>query len=284
MNDPHVTALHYWVEHDESVDYDDARPLEYENELFRVCINNRQVTIRPKVHYASEEEAREAVEIFIRNWEFDAALNLGGSKFSLRYSAADISDRNPTPSPPGVVQLSVAPIRLGHLQFSVQRLRIRTESYPSPPLGPMLEVDTQFVQAMLSRLERFQKGREPLASMAYFCLTTLRNNTPKGEGKASNDNQVRGYYAISRQVLKQVSRLSSERGGSEARKGGGLGKDFTNEEKRFLVAAVRAFIRRAAEKETNPGHCLAEITLADLPTVPKPREQHQEQDASHQVR
>ena len=24
MNDPHVNALHYWVEHDESVDYDNA--------------------------------------------------------------------------------------------------------------------------------------------------------------------------------------------------------------------------------------------------------------------
>ena len=25
MNDPHVTALHYWVEHDDSVDYDNAK-------------------------------------------------------------------------------------------------------------------------------------------------------------------------------------------------------------------------------------------------------------------
>ena len=33
MNDPHVTALHYWVEHDDSVDYDHAVPMDYEDDL-----------------------------------------------------------------------------------------------------------------------------------------------------------------------------------------------------------------------------------------------------------
>lgn len=268
MNDPHVTALHYWVVHDDSVDYKQAQPLEYENELFRVQVNSRQVTITPKYHYATEERAREVVEGFIRTWEFDAALESGSGRFSLKYSGADICDRSPTPAPPGVVNLSFT-ARAGH-PTATARLRVGRGSYPSPPPGPMLNVDTPFVQAMLLRLERYYRGREPLASMAYLCLTALEENAPKGEGKANKDKQVRSHYVISRHVLRQVRWLSSEKGGSEARKGGGLDEDFTEEERKFLVAAVRIFIRRAAEKETHPNQCLRKITLADLPTVPKP--------------
>ena len=44
--------------HDDSVDYDDAEPMEWENEQFRLHVNKRQVIITPKNHYASEEEAK----------------------------------------------------------------------------------------------------------------------------------------------------------------------------------------------------------------------------------
>ena len=266
MNDPHVVALHYWVEHDESVDYEDARPLQCENELFHVHADKKQVTIRPKDHYASEEEAREVVEVFIRNWEFHAALDLGGGAFSLAYGGADVYDRDPTPSPSGTVRLS-GNLRAGPAMGRA-RLSVGRTSYPSPPSGPLLNADAPFVQSMLSRLERFYRGREPLATMAYFCLTTLEESAPKSQGATSKDKQIRDHYSISRRVLKEVARLSSEKGGPEARKGGGLGNEYTEEEKRFLIAAVKAFILRAAEKESDPRQCLPEITAADLPSVP----------------
>ena len=53
MNDPHVTALHYWVEHDDSVDYDNTVPLDYEDDHVEVHLEKRQLTLRPKKHYAS---------------------------------------------------------------------------------------------------------------------------------------------------------------------------------------------------------------------------------------
>ena len=270
MNDPHVTALHYWVEHDESVDYEGASPFEYENETLQVCVKDKQVTIRPKEHYASEEEALEAVDIFVRNWEFDAAIDSGSSRFSLTYTGADIYDRNPAPTPPGVISLA-GHVRAGPARMHA-RLRVGRKSYPSPSSGAMLNVDSNVVQAMLYRLEKHFRGIEPLASMAYFCLTTLMDSVPKGEGKASKHKQTRDHYGISLRVLAQVSRLSSEKGGSEARKAVGLGVDFTKEERIFLIAAVRAFIRRIAEKETFTKKCLPEITLADLPAVPKQKE------------
>ena len=270
MNDPHVTALHYWVEHDESVDYEGASPFKYENESLQVCVKDKHVTIRPKEHYASEEEALEAVDIFVRNWEFDAAIDSGSSRFSLTYAGADRCDRDPAPTPPGVIPLA-GHLRSGPVRMRA-RLRVGRKSYPSPSSGPMLNVDSNVVQAMLYRLEKHLRGIEPLASMAYFCLTALEDSAPKGKDKTSKDKRTRDHYGISVGVLNQVSRLSSEKGGSEARKGIGLGDDFTKEEKSFLVAAVRAFIRRVAEKETFTKKCLPEVTLADLPSVTKQKE------------
>ena len=277
-NDPHVTALHYWVEHDESVDYTNAGPFTYESELFHLHIANRQVSIRPKKHFAREEEARDAFEAFISNWEFDTALDLGGGTFSLKYSGADIVDRDPKPSPTGILQASNT-IRAGHPTIRA-RARIGRTTYPAPPPGLMLKVDAPYVQAMLLRLERYYKGREPLPAMAYFCLTTMEANAPKGKG--NKDRRIGSHFAISRPVLKQVSRLSSEKGGSEARKGGALGKNLTKEERRFLVAAVQAFIRRAAEKDTDSIQCLPDITLADLPAAPESKELHQDQVGADQ--
>ena len=276
MNDPHVTALHYWVNHDDSVDYDDAQPLEFENELFHFRVNKKKVTIRPKVHFATEEEAREAVELLVRNWEFDAALDSGSNRFSLIYGWTDICDRNPTPTPTpaGVIQLSAQ----GHFAPATGSVTVKTRRrfYPDPPSSPTLYVDAPHVQAMLSRLERYYKGGEPLGSMAYFCLTTLQDSVPKFVGEGEEEKRTRDYYAISRRVQKLVSRLSSEKGGSEARKGAGFDKNFTKEERTFLEAAVRAIIRRAAEKHTNPELSLPAITLADFPPVSTTDESPQE--------
>ena len=263
MNDPHVTALHYWVNHDDSVDYENAQPIECEHGLFYLHVIHRQVTITLKDHYASEEEARATVEGFIHQWEFEAALHSGSSKFSLAYSGADVIDRNPTPPPPGTVEAR-ATFRAGHSTFSA-RVRVGKTSYPSPPSGPKLRLDIPVVQTMLSQLEMYHKRRALLASMAYFCLTALEGSIPKNEGGSDKDQRTRDYYAISRKVLRQVRNLASTRGGPEARKGDGVNRGFNKEERAFLVAAVQAFIRRAAEKATNPGVSLKEITMADFP-------------------
>ena len=94
MNDPHVDALHYWVSHDDSVDYANAEVLEEDNDRFHLNIKDRRLTITFKEHYADEQEAKESVESFIRQWEFQAAIELGSHTFTLQYLRADIRDRN----------------------------------------------------------------------------------------------------------------------------------------------------------------------------------------------
>ena len=62
MNDPHVKAIHYFIEHDDSVDYSDVAPLVYEDQLFCIQADKVDVIFEPKIHYATEEEAKSAVE------------------------------------------------------------------------------------------------------------------------------------------------------------------------------------------------------------------------------
>ena len=266
MNDPQVKALYYWVNHDNSVDYKDADPLDYEHGLFRLQVSGRQVTIEPKEHHATEEEAVAAVEGFIRHWEFEAALKSGISRFSLNYMGVDLIDRNPPPSPPGVVQ-GRATFRSPPGTISARGTVVK-KTYPQLPSGPTLSLDTPVVQMMLSQLDMYHRGMALLAPMAYFCLTALQDSGPKEDGRSTNAHrkkQVRDYYNISANVFDAVQRLSSYKGGLEARKGDAVSETFTKEERAFLVAAVQAFIRRAAERNANLDNPLPKITLADLP-------------------
>ena len=96
MNDPHVKAIHYFIEHDDSVSYQDVSPLVYEDELFRVKADKDAVVSR------AEESLRDrrrrlgdAVEKLVRRWDFEAALRTGSARFKLIYTRVDIIDRNP---------------------------------------------------------------------------------------------------------------------------------------------------------------------------------------------
>ena len=126
--------------------------------------------------------------------------------------------------------------------------------YPQPPL-PDLEL-TPDVESMYARFMGYRRRREPLAGMAYFCLTILEN--PIGRKRAARQ------YRISRNVLDTIGRLSTKRGGSEARKADGKDRDLADRERRFLEEATRAVIERAAHKDPRT---LPEITMSDLPQL-----------------
>ena len=260
MNDPHVTALYYWVEHDDSVDYDNVVPLDYEDDHVEVHLEERQLTLRPKKHYASAQEARAFLEGFIRNWEFDAAVKAGTRELELTYMDADIRDRNPTPTPPGVAELSMS-ARVGYPKVSLQ-LTVGKAKYPSPPTRLELDSSNPTALAMLSRLDRYHQGRETLAAMSHFCLTVMGDSVPVAKRTTDTRKAVRDYYQISVEVQKEVSALSSGKGGNEARKAEGLQQEFTDADKNLLLTVIQGFTRRVAEKAANPAANLEMITMA----------------------
>ena len=103
VNDPHVVALLYRVDHGKSVSYQDAEPLLLDEPAFRLEVKDGQARFELKEHYATQEDALKSVEDYIQNWEFDASLESGPGSFRLKFQKAEIVDRNPTPD---VIDLS----------------------------------------------------------------------------------------------------------------------------------------------------------------------------------
>ena len=258
MNDPHVKTVHYYIQHDDSVDYGDVEPLVHDDALFCIRAKKRNVVLEPKCHYATEEEARSAAEEFVRRWEFEAALRTQSGAFRLVYERVHIVDRDP---PPGVVNADPVYWTFPP-SMSKATVTKKLAIFPAPPADPAINPDDRDVISMLARLDRYRLNRARLGEMAYFCLTVL-------EDRAGSREKARDHYKISGPVLDCVGRLSAERGGDDARKGIGRNHPFTEEERSFLEAAVTTFIRRAAEKAADPKGCLCVIGKNDLPKLPK---------------
>ena len=266
MNDPHVEALLYSIVHEKSVSYDDAQPLECERGAFRVEMKDGDVRFELKVHFSTEEAARKAVEPYIRAWELDAALQSRPGEFQLRFEKAEVIDRSPTP---GVVNLS-GTIRAGTAEV---RGRITVgKQYPIPPSSVILDAEDADVLTIYHRLEGYFCGKEPLPSMAYFCLTMLehtsrfkahnsKRRTPKPRQAAACK------YGIDLAVLNKVGDLTANKGGDLARKADGASSDLTALELQFLEKAVKIMIRRVAEVAHDPKRNSQVITLSDLPNL-----------------
>ena len=61
MHDPHVVALHYRIEHHNSVDYGNTKPLVREERAFRLEVREKKARFELKIHYGTEDDARELI-------------------------------------------------------------------------------------------------------------------------------------------------------------------------------------------------------------------------------
>ena len=257
MNDPHVVALNYRIEHGpDVVDWSLAAPLDKGEHRFRVRAENGRVRFELKEHYASEQAARFAVEPdYIRNWEFVVGLAWGPNAFKLRFDHSEIVDRSPPPGPP---PLSVR-FRSGVPTISVTLAPPAPPTFPEPP--PDAIKRSPDVDSMYQHYLRHLEGGEPLPAMAYFCLTKL-------EQMAGGRDAAAMRFGISKKLLRQIGELSTNKGGPSARKAAGHAVSHTPEEKRFLKSAIATLIRRAAEVEYGPDPSRPKITLADISRSP----------------
>lgn len=253
MNDPHVVALIYHIEHNESVSYEDAKSFVRDEPEFRVKVKDKEVCFEFKKDYATESEARESIKEYIRVWELDAGLRHGPDYFKLKFDRSKIEDRNPTP---GEMEVS-ATFTSGNPEWTINVI-VAPPEYPLPPSGLSIDPD---VQTMYERYMNYRRGYEPLPSMAYFCLTIL-------EYIAKTRKAAAQHFNISKRVLDKIGELSTKTGGRlEARKREGVNRDLAEQERLFLEEAVKKIIYRVAEKVNDPTKNLSEITLNDLPPV-----------------
>ena len=77
---------------------------------------------------------------------------------------------------------------------------------------------------------------------------SIGQGTTTGPRKpSSRRKKAANCYGIDVEVLQRLGKLSSTKGGGDARKAEGADQPFTDEERRFLEAALRRLIRRVAE-------------------------------------
>lgn len=122
------------------------------------------------------------------------------------------------------------------------------------------------VAAMHYRFTRYRKGYEELSSMAYFCLTILEYRF-KGNAR----DKAAKHFRVDRDVLDNIGRLTSNKGGQYARKaivGQGIPEDYAPDEKLFLEHAIKHLILQAARVAADSAGNLATVTRADLPPLP----------------
>ena len=256
MRDPHVVSLTYKITSPEKVRYDNAPPVIFETAEMKLSLANGLLTVEPKHHFSSVDSAREVIDPFLRSWEVDVALRSGIIEITFSYQEAKLVDRDPPP--PGSNQI----IKVGSATIVTTAnnitLTVSRGEYPEPPI---LFVASPDVETLWQRHKGYQDGREPLLSMAYFCLTLL-------ESKAGNRRAAATTFKISIDVLGKLGELTSERGDARtARKFGrkAVRIPLTATESNWVQEAIKILIRRVGE--SSHVATLPLITMADLPPL-----------------
>lgn len=256
MNDPHVESLTYRVVFPETIKFDGAPPITYKSSLLELHLDSELLTIIPNIHYESVESAKKDIEPFLRSWEIDVALRSGQKEVSFIYSDAKLVDRAPSDTSRKFIEAEAG---LFTLSSSDVRFTVHRTKYPDPPT---LFIASPDVETLWNRYQEYLAGREPLTSMAYFCLTYL-------EYIGGSRKNFADTYNISEDILNKLGEISTNKGdASTARKwkGNVSRLPLTEREIVWVHEAIKVIIRRVGEFSHIA--TLPIINLVDLPPLP----------------
>ena len=250
----HIESLVYSLQPSEFVVYDNPPPLKLSTNIFEGTLENNVLTCRMKVYFATEAEAKAAVDDTLRAWEISAALQRGYPEFKFVFQKVVLVDRN---LPEGKGTSQVVTEDSVHIKGEV-RFRIKPGQYPAPPQNFCVRPD---VEALWMRYEGYLRGRELLLAMASFCLTVI-------EGAYNGRTAAAKQMNIDEAVLKKIGNLTATRGDLlTARKinAQSTRQPLSGQEGAWLQEAVRAVIRRLGEaRSLTPSKTLA---MKDLPLL-----------------
>ena len=181
MRDPHVESLRYRIGTSETTTYENPPAVEITRDEFDCSLDDGFLTCCMREHYSTVKEARRVIEDFLRSWEIKTALELGRGELRFHFEDSRIIDRDPPP--PGSSQV----LKLSESLSITNSVRVRGRAhvtrrkYPDPPTNFTVTPD---VETLWQRYNNYLDGKEPLPSMAYFCLTVLKNKAG-GEMRAA---------------------------------------------------------------------------------------------------
>ena len=268
MNDPHVEELVYHIETGEGLNFQDPLPLEDETNAFRMTLEDGVATFFMKEHHPTEEDARQAVEGYLRAWELYVALEYDRSELRFVFDRPKIVDRDPPPplprGTPQTVELEAAAVAVGVASVN---LVVHRRQYPRPPRDFVADPDSR---AMWEQYERYKEGRDRLLPMAYSCLTRLQHRARNHPVKGNTRMRTASMYRVDYQVLDTLGRLTTTLGDEiEARKLGPQSEPRapTAQEVKWIEAALKLLIRRAGQYAADSQRDWPPLTMADLPEL-----------------
>jgi len=258
MRDPHVETLRYRVETANNVTYNNPPSIGVDEEEFNGHLEDGIFACEMKSHYPSIETAKKVVDQYLRAWEIEADLTRGRGEIRFIYEDAKVIDRNPPPpDAPKVLQVEAGSIIVATGEAT---MRVTRRKYPDPPQIFRVSPD---VETLWGRYQGYLDGKEPLLSMAYFCLTVLET---RGKGNKNRREAASKLFAIKKDVLDTLGRLTTQRGDNlTARKAQATPVTLSGSEEAWIEKVIKLLIRRIGEYRS--AQTLPQITMADLPPL-----------------
>jgi hypothetical protein len=230
LRDPHVVALQYRLETEPNLTFENPPPVDDERDAFHLRLENGFAVFQLNHHFSKVEDARGAVDPYLRAWEIDAALASGQPEIRFIFGHADVVDRNPPP--PGSYGVVAVEDVVAISAVGSVTVRVGRKQYPPPPRQFQVSPD---VETLWQRYEGYLRGKEPLPAMAYFCLTMI-------EALAGRRKKAAKWLHISRTVLKMLGNLTSTRGDEKMARKVEKGRPLTpmsDREKAWIEAAIK---------------------------------------------
>ena len=245
--------LIYRVTEKEGVNYSNQSTIEIDNEYFRGKLENGILTIEMKISFNSSNEAKILVDKYLRSWEIYSGLiyqkDVLGFTLNTISSIEIVDHKNG--KPPDIIE------SFEEFIYSSGSINSQSEyEYTKPTDSFTTSPD---VETLWYRFKEYLENREPLLSMAYFCITFL-------EKKAGDRRRAASQYGIEFDILKNIGELSSTRGDvRNARKAKSLQGKLKHSEIIWIEAAIAKIIQRLGEYENGDKSSI--LKMGDLPII-----------------
>ena len=250
MQEPTLDWLRYRVHFAPGIAIDAPTPRQFDTPQFLGVLTKEGLELKPKVRIETQAEARAAIEPLLRAWEVQIGLDVGTPVLTFEFEGLRFVD-GASPSGSGF-GLHHSTAELGPDAFVVHHLK----EFPPPPKG---FVSTPDIETLWFRFRMYKQRREPLQSMAYFCLTVLK-------ASCSGTDGVARILSVDKAVLRKISDLSTNTGDSKtARKRTHQLRVSTAVERHWLEAAILALIRHMGEVAA--GNVPTQLRMTSLPAL-----------------
>lgn len=240
VDNPRVESITYRLQ-EPSLFSEEIAGMDVDTPDFRGQLAEGTLTLVPKDHFATLDEARALADAFVQTWEISGGLFLGRTGFRFTFETACISGSDPETGKSVDRFVAIVPT----VVTATIDCTPPAWAYPPPP-----DVARAIPEAesIWNRYCKYLNGEEPLQAMAYYCLTVLKRSEPMKEAAHRLSIQIA--------IMKRLGNLASTRGTQrDARKYHPNCAPLTSDEEAWLRVAVPAIIRHLLVRK--PGQKLS---------------------------